>query len=368
MTALNDHLIKLIKLHGPLSISNYMTEALINPKYGYYTNQKPFGEKGDFVTAPEVSQMFGELIGLWFADVWLKIKKPRKVHLIELGPGNGTLMADFLRVLKVLPDFLETIELHFVEASPQLKEIQKKNFQEFNNQKSWHETVKSALTAANDAEGMDITFIIANEFFDTLPIRQFQKAELGWYERMVTVGESGKNLEIMLSPFPVQDIKLNQELLSAEQHSIIEVSPVSDFVIYEICKHFKTNKGAALFIDYGYDKHSTGETLQAVKKHEYQGIFENPGQADLSTHVNFKRMHDIISECGLTPFGPTYQRKFLSAMGIEERAKSLLKDASPEQTQDIISALKRLISPDEMGTLFKACAILSTDQIEIAGF
>ena len=126
MTALNDHLIKLIKLHGPLSISNYMTEALTNPKYGYYTNQKPFGEKGDFVTAPEVSQMFGELIGLWFADVWLKIKKPRKVHLIELGPGNGTLMADFLRVLKVLPDFLETIELHFVEASPKLKEIQKK--------------------------------------------------------------------------------------------------------------------------------------------------------------------------------------------------------------------------------------------------
>lgn len=368
MTALNDHLIKLIKLHGPLSISNYMTEALTNPKYGYYTNQQPFGEQGDFVTAPEVSQMFGELIGLWFADVWLKMKKPRKVHLIELGPGNGTLMADFLRVIKVLPDFLETIELHFVEASPQLIEIQKKKFKDFNNEKSWHETVKGALTAANDEEGLEVTFIIANEFFDALPLRQFQKGDLGWHERMVTVGENGKNLEIMLSPFPVQDIQLNTTLLQAEQHSVIEVSPMSDFVTFEISKHFKTNKGAALFIDYGYDEHRTGETLQAVENHNYQDIFEKPGNADLSSHVNFKRIHDIVSECGLTPYGPTYQRKFLSAMGIEERAKTLLKEATPEQTQDIISALKRLISPDEMGTLFKVCAILSTDDLEIAGF
>jgi len=368
MTALNDHLIKLIKLHGPLSISNYMTEALTNPKYGYYTKQIPFGEKGDFVTAPEVSQMFGELIGLWFADIWLKMKKPRTVHLIELGPGNGTLMADFLRVLKVLPEFLDTINLHFVETSKQLIEIQKEKLKEFPNNKTWHETVKSALSATNDEDGVEVTFIIANEFFDALPIRQFQKEELGWHERMVTVGESGKNLEIMLSPFPVHDVKLNENLVNAEQHSIIEVSPMTDFVVFEICKHFQKNKGAALFIDYGYDEHSTGETLQAVKKHNYQGIFELPGEADLSSHVNFKRIHDIVVECGLTPYGPAHQRQFLSAMGIEERTKTLLKEATPEQTQDMISALKRLISPDEMGTLFKVLGILSMENIEIAGF
>lgn len=368
MTALNDHLIKLIKLHGPLSISNYMTEALTNPKYGYYAKQIPFGENGDFVTAPEVSQMFGELIGLWFADIWLKMKKPRTVHLIELGPGNGTLMADFLRVLKVLPEFLETIELHFVETSPQLINIQKNKLKEFKNKKSWHETVKSALTATNDEDGIELTFIVANEFFDALPIRQFQKEELGWHERMVTVGESGNNLEIMLSPFPVQDVKLNENLVNAELHSIIEVSPMSDFVIFEICKHFQKNKGAALIIDYGYNEHRTGETLQAVKKHNYQGIFELPGEADLSSHVNFKRIYDIVIECGLTPYGPTHQRQFLSAMGIEERVKTLLKEATSEQTQDMISALKRLIAPDEMGTLFKVCGILSTDNIEIAGF
>ena len=147
MTELNQHLCKLIKLHGPITISNYMTEALTNPKYGYYMQQKPFGAKGDFITAPEVSQMFGELIGLWFADIWLKMDRPRKVHFIELGPGNGTLMFDIIRVLKVLPDLLDVMEIHFVEASPALCEIQKKKMSQFGGKINWHETVKTALNA-----------------------------------------------------------------------------------------------------------------------------------------------------------------------------------------------------------------------------
>ena len=292
MTELNDHLINLIKLHGPIPISSYMTEVLTNPKYGYYVNQKAFGIEGDFTTAPEISQMFGELVGLWFADVWLKMNRPRKIHLIELGPGRGTLMADFLRVLKVLPDFLDTIELHFVEASPQMIEIQKKKMSQFDNVINWHETVKSALNAAeNDLEP---TFIIANEFFDALPIRQFQKGELGWHERMVTVNEKGDGLTTMLSPFPVQEVRLPEHLKLGELHSVIEVSPMSEFITDEICKHLKQFTGAALFIDYGYTSHRTGETLQAIEKHKYANIYKNPGLADLSAHVNFKKIMDTL--------------------------------------------------------------------------
>lgn len=366
MTALNDHLIKLIQLHGPITMSNYMTEALTNPKYGYYINQNPFGTKGDFITAPDVSQMFGELIGLWFADIWLKMKSPKKVHLIELGPGRGTLMADFLRVINVVPDFLETIEMHFVEASPSLIETQKDKFKHYSNKKKWHETVKSALEAAEEEDA--VTFIIANEFFDALPIRQFQKTDLGWHERMVTVNEDGNGLTQMLSPFPVGDVKLSDHFNNAELHSVIEVSPMSEFITHEISTHIKKQRGAALLIDYGYTDHQTGETLQAVEKHKFASIFSEPGFADLSAHVNFRKIIDVIESNGLKSLGPVSQGKFLNDMGIEERAKALISQASKEQTEDIISALKRLIAPDEMGTLFKVVGMISDDSINTVSF
>ena len=368
MTALKDHLINLIKLHGPIPISSYMTEALTNPKHGYYVKETPFGAKGDFVTAPEISQMFGELIGLWFADVWVKMGNPRKVHLIELGPGKGTLMNDLLRTIKVLPNFSKVIDLHFVDASPNLINIQKGTLKEFDNSKTWHSTVKSALDAAHDDEGLSTTFIIANEFLDALPIRQFQKTELGWNERMVTVSEKGDDLVTMLSPFPVQDVTLPDHLISAELHNVIETSPMADFVTFEICRHLKKQSGAALFIDYGYDKHQTGETLQAVKDHQYVDIFDEPGSADLSVHVNFKKIEEHAIQSGLTPLGPTTQGNFLAHMGIEERTKSLISNASPEQSEEILKDLKRLISPDEMGTLFKVSGMVTNSDIEIAGF
>ncbi len=366
MTGLNNHLINLIKLHGPIPISSYMTEVLTNPKYGYYVNQKAFGVEGDFTTAPEISQMFGELIGLWFADVWLKMDRPHKIHLIELGPGRGTLMADFIRVLRVLPEFLNVIELHFVEASPQMADIQKKKMSKFEGTINWHETVKSALNAAeNDLEP---TFIIANEFFDALPVRQFQKGELGWHERMVTVNEKGDGLTTMLSPFPVQEVRLPEHLKMGELHSVIEVSPMTEFITDEICKHLKLYNGTALFIDYGYTIHRTGETLQAIEKHKYANIYKNPGLADLSAHVNFKKVMDIIEASGLVSLGPVYQGKFLSDMGIEERVKILTKQATAEQSKDILNALNRLVAPDEMGTLFKVVGILSEADIEVSGF
>ena len=366
MTDLNEHLIKLIKLHGPIPVSSYMTEALTNPKHGYYVNQNPFGKEGDFVTAPEVSQMFGELIGLWFADIWLKMGRPLKVHLIELGPGKGTLTADIIRVLEVLPEFLDVIDLHFVEASPQLIEIQKQKFSDFKGNKTWHDTVKLALNAA-DADD-EVTFIVANEFFDALPIRQFQKADLGWHERMITVDESGEGLTFMLSPFPVQDVSLPESLKSADLHSIIEIAPMAEYLTNMIAEHFKTHQGAALFVDYGYTEYRTGETLQAVEKHKYANIFEKPGFADLSAHVNFRKLLDITEFNGIRSLGPREQGKFLNNMGIEERVRILTKNATPEQKQDILGALVRLISADEMGTLFKVIGMISDKDIEVAGF
>ena len=343
-----------------------MTEVLTNPKYGYYVNQNPFGKTGDFVTAPEVSQIFGELIGLWFADLWLKMDRPVKVHLIELGPGKGTLMADVIRVLSVLPDFLNVIELHFVEASPQLTQIQKEKLSDFQGKITWHETVKSALTAA---EGDDApTYLFANEFFDALPIRQFQKGDLGWHERMVTANETGDGLITMLSPFPVQDVELPAALKVAELHSIIEVSPMAEYVTNLIGEHLKTYSGAALFIDYGYTESRTGETLQAIEQHKYANIYERPGYADLSSHVNFGKLLDIANYVGLTTLGPKEQGRFLSDMGIEERVKILCKNATPEQKKDILSSVNRLIAPDEMGTLFKVAGMISSDEIEVAGF
>lgn len=366
MTALNDHLIKLIKLHGPITVSNYMTEALTNPKYGYYVNQNPFGQKGDFITAPEVSQMFGELIGLWFADLWIKMEAPDKVHLIELGPGKGTLMADILRVLEVLPEFLERIDIHLVEASPQLSEIQREKFKTFDGNKSWHETVKSALETSEVED--EVTFIIANEFFDALPIRQFQKGELGWHERMVAVNENGDGLSNVLSPFPVQDVKLPSDLIDAELHSIIEVSPMAEYITAQIAKHFKRHQGAALFIDYGYTEYKTGDTLQAVEKHAYTDVFKRPGHADLSAHVNFRKLIDIIEHIGIRSTGPIYQGKFLTNMGIEERVKSLCENATLEQKKDILAGLNRLMAPDEMGTLFKVSGLVTRSDIDVAGF
>lgn len=367
MTALKDHLINLIHLHGPMTVSNYMTEALTNPKFGYYAKQTPFGQKGDFITAPEISQMFGELIGLWFADLWLKMERPSKVHLIELGPGRGTLMSDFLRSISVLPDLLKKIDLHFVEASAALRDQQKQKLSAYPNKKTWHDSVKNALDAAAKDDGFAATFIVANEFLDALPIRQFQKTDLGWNERMVNTDESGEGLAYSLAPFPVQDVKLPSAYDNAEMHSVIETCPMGEFITYEISKYFLKHQGAALFIDYGYDQYQTGETLQAVEDHKFASVLGNPGHADLSAHVNFIKTCDIAREVGAHATGPTTQGTFLKNMGIDQRAASLLKGANEKQAADIASAHHRLTATDEMGDLFKVCA-LSSSKYEMAGF
>jgi len=366
MSDLKNHLVKLIKFNGPIPISTFMTEALTNPKYGYYLNKNPFGNDGDFITAPEISQLFGELIGLWFGDIWLKMDCPKKIHLIELGPGNGTLLVDLTRALSILPKFKNNIELHLVEASPKLIKIQEKALLNFKGKITWHETVSDALNGSKDNDAA--TFVVANEFFDALPIRQFQKCDLGWHERMVNLNTKGDGLAYMLSPFPVQGFKIPKHLEEEAIHSIIEVSPMADSLTVIISEHLKKYSGAALLIDYGYNEYLTGDTLQAVQKHKYVDLLENPGFADLSSHVNFRKITDISKSIGLKVHAITNQQKFLTKLGIHERVRSLNKTATPEQIENLLCSVDRLISSKEMGTLFKVLSITSDPNLEVIGF
>ncbi|MDG1004306.1 MAG: SAM-dependent methyltransferase [Emcibacteraceae bacterium] len=367
MSDLKAHLVKLIKFNGPIPISTFMTEALTNPKFGYYLNKTPFGNDGDFITSPEISQLFGELIGLWFADIWLKMDCPQKVHLIELGPGNGTLLSDLTRALSILPSFKNNIELHLVEASPKLIKIQKYALSKFTGKITWHETVSEALDASKGINAA--TFVLANEFFDALPIRQFQKCDLGWHERMVNLDpKGGEDFIYMLSPFPIQNFKIPKQLEEAAIHSIIEVSPMADNLTIIISEHLKKNSGAALFIDYGYNEYLTGDTLQAVKKHKYVDLLRHPGFADLSSHVNFRKISDIAKKIGLQVHETTSQQKFLTDLGINDRVNKLKTKATPEQIENLLSGVNRLISPKEMGTLFKVLGVTSDPSVEVIGF
>ena len=364
MNQLKQHLISLIDLQGPIPLSLYMAEALGNPEHGYYMKQDPFGTTGDFTTAPEISQMFGEVIGLWFANNWLNMGSPSKIYLVEVGPGRGTLMVDMLRAMKIVPGLLDSLSLHLVEMSPALRKIQSEKISPYLTP-SWHDRLGDMLQMATDAP----LFLVGNEFFDALPIRQFQKGKKGWHERLVGLDTSRENLRFVLSPEPVMTPDLIPEaLIRADEGAIAEVCSAAENIARDIAGHLKDYGGAALFIDYGHDRDGTGDTFQALEKHEYVDVFEKPGDADLTAHVNFQRLKQCAEAAGGRVLGPTSQGNFLTAIGIEQRARSLLIKASEQQKTDIMSAVKRLVSPDEMGALFKVMAITDPGLPEPAGF
>ncbi|MFC7049617.1 class I SAM-dependent methyltransferase [Emcibacter nanhaiensis] len=364
MNELKQHLINLIDLQGPIPLSLYMAEALGNPEHGYYMKQDPFGMKGDFTTAPEISQMFGEVVGLWFANNWLNMGSPPKIHLVEVGPGRGTLMVDMLRAMKIVPGLLDSLSLHLVEMSPALRKIQGEKISPYLSP-TWHDRLGDVLQEATDAP----LFLIGNEFFDALPIRQFQKGPKGWHERLVGLDANREQLQFVLSPEPVITPDLIPDaLIRAEEGAIAEVCSAAENLARDVAGHLKDYGGAALFIDYGHDRHGTGDTFQALEQHEYVDVFKNPGNADLTAHVNFQRLKECAEAAGGRVLGPVPQGDFLTAVGIEQRASSLLVTATEQQKTDIMSALKRLVSPDEMGTLFKVMAIIDPGLPEPAGF
>ena len=344
MTALAAEIRERIRRDGPLSVAAYMELCLSHPAHGYYRRGRPIGTAGDFITAPEVSQMFGELIGLWCAAVWQAMGRPRRVCLVELGPGRGTLMADALRAAEIVPAFREAIDLHLVETSETLRAEQAVLLGDA--EPTWHERFETVPPGP--------VLVVANEFFDALPIRQFERVGDAWRERMVTLAPSSEALRFAAAGTATDEV---EALEAAPAGSIVEQAPARDALAATLAARIAAGGGAALIVDYGHDWPGIGDTLQAVKRHRRHGVLDDPGDADLTAHVDFHALAAAARQAGARSFGPVPQGIFLRALGIEERAARLRRDASTAQREAIDAALRRVIGVDEMGMLFKALAI-----------
>jgi NADH dehydrogenase [ubiquinone] 1 alpha subcomplex assembly factor 7 len=345
MTALEEELRAIIDAEGPMPVSRYMALCLGHPRHGYYATRDPLGAAGDFTTAPEISQMFGEIIGLWCAEAWRGMKAPARVRLVELGPGRGTLMHDVLRAAKLVPAFEKAIEVHLVETSPVLAKLQREKLAGTDVPIAWHES------AADLPPGPLLT--IANEFVDALPIDRFVKTANGWCEQRVGIAQEKLAFGIHSAPLPGFDEGLPPRLRRALAGSVFERRNLAP--LREITGRIAATTGAALIVDYGHRRTSLGDTLQAVRAHEFADPLETPGHADLTAHVDFEALAALAKEEGLRVRGPIAQGVFLRRLGIEPRAERLKRDAEARVRNDIDAALARLVgaSPRHMGELFK---------------
>lgn len=348
MTPLEQEIRALIAADGPMPVSRYMALCLGHPVHGYYITRDPLGAKGDFTTAPEISQMFGELLGLWAVATWQQMGTPDAVHLVELGPGRGTLMADALRAARLMPAFLEAATVHLVETSPALRARQKAALPGVAVQ--WHDRLETVPPGP--------AIIIANEFFDALPISQFVRGPQGWHERRVGLGE-GDALVFGVDPRP-------SPLGAALARRVPE--PVGEGAVLEIlesgipadlARRLAEQGGAGLIIDYGPARSGLGDTLQAVRNHVYADPLATPGEADLTAHVDFQSLARAATAAGAAAYGPVRQGDFLVRLGIVQRAERLQQNTNASQRKAITAALSRLagMGTDEMGALFKVLCL-----------
>lgn len=344
-------LIKEMILHdGPISLDRYMALALAHPEHGYYKSKVPFGAEGDFVTAPEISQMFGELVGLWAVQVWHSLGGPAPFRLVELGPGRGTLIADALRAAKVAPEFRAALDLDLVETSEILRRHQE------------HALASSGVTARWHSDIADVPagpmIAIANEFFDCLPVRHFVSDGGAWRERLVGLDDEGR-LSFGLAVEP--ELGLGA---AAEAGAILELGVAAARLMLDIAGRIVAERGALLVIDYGYDGAPLGETLQASRRHRYADPLEAPGEADLTAHVDFGALSRAARSAGAVVHGPVTQGEFLARLGIFQRAAVLRRHADAAQCAAIDAALARLAGagsvakePRSMSELFKVLAV-----------
>ena len=351
MTPLEREIRRIIATQGPISVDQYMLLCLAHPQHGYYVTRDPLGTKGDFTTAPEISQMFGELIGAWAAAVWQQMGTPPALHLVELGPGRGTLMADALRAAGAVPAFRAALSVHLVETSPVLRSAQEQTLAAAGVPVSWHGGVEDI------PEGPVIA--IANEFVDALPVSQLVKDRDGWHVRMVTV--ENERLAFAVSPDPIPG------LARAEAPgALIEVR--QDRPIAVLARRIAGHGGAALVIDYGHARSGFGDTLQAVRAHKFADPLVDCGEADLTAQVDFAALAQTARRGGTRVRGPVTQGAFLQRLGIEARAARLKQNATPQQAQDIDAALARLTAAEQMGELFKVLAFGHPDLGPLPGF
>jgi len=342
---LADRLARAITLAGPMPVSRFMAAANAD----YYARQNAIGASGDFITAPEISQMFGELIGAWLADLWDRAGRP-SLHYVELGPGRGTLASDALRTMTMVG---LRPSVHFVETSPRLRTEQASRVPEA----QWHDDI---ATLPEDAP----LVIVANEFFDALPVEQIVRGGSCWQQRLVACQDI---LFVPVAGSPVPDTIVPEHLRDAPVGSLIESSPASVAVVRDLAARIAKQGGAALIMDYGYDGPALGETLQAVRGHGYANPFEAPGEVDLSAHVDFAVLWAASAVAGANVHGPVTQRDFLGQLGIATRAAALAK-RSPARAAEIGAAHMRLTGDSAMGTLFRAMALTSDGWPEPAGF
>ena len=344
-TPLALRLTRIIERGGAIPVAQYMAEANAH----YYATRDPLGTDGDFTTAPEISQMFGELCGLWLADLWLRAGSPPAAYA-ELGPGRGTLTVDALRAMRAVR--LEP-PIHFVETSAMLRAAQAERVP----QARWHDAVAGL-------PGTQPLLLVANEFFDALPVRQLIATEAGWRERLVALGEEGF---VPVAGAQAMDAAIPQSLRDSSLGTIVETSPAAAAIAAEIAARIADQGGAALFIDYGHAGPAAGDTLQAVKDHGFADPFTDPGERDLTAHVDFTALAKEGRAAGLKVFGPVGQGEWLNGLGLAARAASLAK-AAPERAHEIIAARDRLSRPAEMGQVFKVLAFVAADWPPPEGF
>ncbi len=355
MTPLAALLARRIQAEGPLSIAQYMAECLLHPEHGYYATRDPLGAQGDFTTAPEISQMFGELLGLALAQSWINQGCPAPFVLAEPGPGRGTLMADIMRATAGVPGFREAARVQLIEASPVLREKQRATLAGAGiTEITW-------LDRVDQLPEMPL-FLIANEFFDALPVRQFTRDEKGWREHQVALAEGALCLALS-TPAPIA--ALDHRLGDTRPGDIVELCPAAAPIIGDIARRIGEHGGAAIIIDYG-GWHSLGDTLQAVRNHAPEPVLAAPGQADLTAHVDFEALAQAARLARRS--GPITQGTLLQRLGISQRAAQLAERLEGAALDSHVAALQRLTAPEEMGNLFKAIAFVREGSAPVPGF
>ena len=343
---LEQELVRLIEATGPMPLDRYMALCLGHPLHGYYMSRDPFGRGGDFTTAPEISQMFGEIIGIWCMQCFDLMGRPKAFDLIELGPGRGTLMMDLLRAIRAMPDFLSRLTVRLVETSPLLRALQEQTLKAAAVPLTWHQTLADIPLGPS--------LVIANEFFDALPVRQFQRLEQGWAERVI--GLSGGDLRIGLVP---QAFVPPLWAAAAKQGEVVEIRPSAEPWAAAIAERLTSHPGEVLIIDYGHLRSAPGDTLQAVRSHQPVPIIDGPGWSDLTAHVDFEALAHALRSGGARICTTLTQRAFLLDMGLELRVSTLSRHATEAQKRELAMAAERLAGLNQMGHLFKVMAATS---------
>ncbi|UTO27948.1 class I SAM-dependent methyltransferase [Bartonella harrusi] len=344
MVSLKEKIKEIIMLNGPITVSQYMALALTDCEFGYYQTQTPFGRTGDFITAPEISQLFGEMIGIWTLANWNARGCPQPFILAEMGPGRGTLMDDILRTIqKLSTTAFNAAEIFLIEISEKLAKEQKKRLSSY--QKKIH-----SLKNFSEIPSQPL-FLIANEFFDALPINQYIKSDGQWKERLITINQEGDFI-FVTSPHKLPSSCLQSYCSKMPDGTIFEHAPSRHQLMQKISNHLRKVTGSALLIDYGASDLAFGDTLQAISKHRFRDIFEAPGDHDLTSHVDFSFLKKIALEQGC--FAEILEQgEFLVKMGLLERAQQLGAGKSTTQKDKICQDIERLAGPDQMGKLFK---------------